>query len=97
MKRTKKKKPISAEAIARMADQGKDISGFFTGHMMLVPVHVVNIDFTEETVARLDHEASRLNITREAVIITLVREGLDRRHLRRARGATPSQKSQGQR
>lgn len=97
MKKTKKKKPISAEAIARMADQGKDISRFFTGHMIMVPVHLVNVDFTAETVARLDHEASMLNITREAVIKTLVREGLDRRHLQRARGATPSQKSQGQR
>jgi hypothetical protein len=88
MKTTKKKKSISAEAIARMADQGKDISRFFTGHMIMAPVQVVNVDFTAQMLGALDYEAARLNISRQAVIKTLVREGLDRRYLRRARGMT---------
>ena len=94
----KKRKPISAEAIARMADQGKDISGFFTNRgRMVYPIQRVNVDFTAEMLEELDHEAAGLNISRQAVIKTLVREGLDRRYPRRARGTTRAQKAQGQR
>jgi len=32
------KKPISAEAIAQMADRGEDITCFFTGGKMMKPV-----------------------------------------------------------
>jgi hypothetical protein len=94
----KKKKPISAEAIARMADQGKDISRFFTNKgRMVYPVQRVNVDFTAEMLEELDHEAAGLNISRQAVIKTLVREGLDRRYPRQARGMNRAQKSPGQR
>lgn len=42
------KKPISAEAIARMADQGKGISQFFTGTgKMIRPVQQVHVDFDQ--------------------------------------------------
>jgi hypothetical protein len=82
-KMPKKKKPISAEAIARMADQGKDISRFFTGGRMMNPIQRVNVDFTAEMLEELDQEAAGLNISRQAVIKTLVREGLDRRYPRR--------------
>jgi len=95
MKRAKKKKPISAGQIARMADRGEDISRFFTGHMIMAPVQVVNLDFTAEMLEELDREAAGLNISRRAVIKTLVREGLDRRYIRRARGMTRSQKGRG--
>ena len=81
MKKTSKKhKPISSEQIARMADQGKDISGFFskTGRMM-EPIQRVNVDFTAEMLKELDSAAQELNISRQAVIKTLVRQGLDRR------------------
>jgi len=85
MKKTaKKKKPISAEQIARMADQGKDISRFFTGGKMMNPIQRVNVDFTAEMLEELDQEAADLNISRQAVIKTLVREGLDRRSSRQA-------------
>jgi hypothetical protein len=84
MKKTfKKKKPISAEQIARMADQGKDITGFFTGGKMMNPIQRVNVNFTAEMLEELDQEAAGLNISRQAVIKTLVREGLDRRSPRR--------------
>ena len=83
MKKTlKKKKLISAEAIARMADRGKDISHFFTGGRMMHPIQRVNVDFTGEMLKELDQEAAGLNISRQAVIKTLVREGLDRRRPR---------------
>lgn len=97
VKRGKKKKPISAEVIARMADRGEDISRFFTGHGMIVPNETVQVDFTGETLERLDSEAARLKISRQAVIKSLVREGLDKRYPRRPRGVTRAQKAHGQR
>jgi hypothetical protein len=78
-KMARTKKPISAEQIARVADQGKDITGFFKGGRMMNPIQRVNVDFTVEMLEELDEEAAGLNISRQAVIKTLVREGLDRR------------------
>jgi hypothetical protein len=98
MKKTlKKKKPISAEQIARMADRGEDISRFFTGGKMMNPIQRVNVDFTAEMLEELDQEAAGLNISRQAVIKTLVREGLDRRMPRRTSGASRAPRSQARR
>ena len=49
MKKTLKlKKRVSAEAIARLADRGKDISGFLKGQgRMVQPIQRVNVDLTE--------------------------------------------------
>ena len=93
MRTTKKKIPISAEAIARMAYRGEDISRFFTGHGMMVPNETVSVDFTGEILERLDSEAARLKISRQAVIKSLVREGLDKRCPRRPRGVNRAQKT----
>ncbi len=82
-KKTKKKKPISAEQIARMATRGEDISRFFTGRLGMVhPVQKVNVDFSGATLAELDAVAKELNISSEVLIRRLVREGLDRRYPR---------------
>jgi hypothetical protein len=89
-KMLKKKKPISAEAIARMADQGKDITRFFTAGQMMNPIQRVNVDFTAEMLQELDEGAAGLNISRQAVIKALVRAGLDRRYPRRE---SPGEKS----
>jgi hypothetical protein len=92
MKKTRKEKPISAEQIARMADRGEDISRFFTNRLRMVrPVQRVNVDFSGLMLAELDDAAEELNISRQAVIKTLVREGLDRRAERRLAGRTRSQ------
>lgn len=86
MKKTRKKtnaeKPIaSADEIADRADRGEDISQFFTNDgKMMPPIQRVNVDFTREMLTELDEAARRLNISRQAVIKTLVREGLDRRY-----------------
>ena len=57
MKKTRKK-PITAEAIARLADQGKDISGFFEGKGRMVhPVQRVNVDLTAAMLDELDQAA----------------------------------------
>ncbi len=86
MKKTShKKKPVSAEAIARMADNGKDVSRFFTNSgRMMKPIQRVNVDFTAAMLEELEGAAKELNISRQAVIKTLIRQGLDQRHTARA-------------
>jgi hypothetical protein len=75
-------KPVSAEAIARLADQGKDVSRFFTGKgRMVQPIHRVNVDIAADMLEELDRAAKDLNVSRQAVIKTLVRQALDRHYL----------------
>jgi hypothetical protein len=89
MKRTNKKRIPSAEAIARMADKGADVPRFFTNTgKMNQPIQRVNVDFTASMLKELDEAAEELNISRQAVIKTFVREVLDRHYL--ARGARRS-------
>jgi hypothetical protein len=59
-----KKKPGSAEAIARMADKGKDVSRFFTNSgEMRKPIQRVNVDFTASMLEELESAARDLNIS----------------------------------
>jgi flavin-binding protein dodecin len=84
MKSTRRtKKPVSAEAIARMADKGEDISRFFTndGKMMPPLVQRVNVDFAASMLEELDREAKELNISRQAVIKTLLRRALNEQYV----------------
>ena len=97
MKKTlKADKPVSADAIAKMADGGKDISGFFTGTGRMVQaganpmsavrgIQRVNVDVTAGMLEELDKAAQDLNVSRQAVIKTLVRQALDQHYL--AQGA----------
>jgi len=87
MKSTRKqKKPVSAENIPRLADKGKDVSRFFTnaGHMM-GSIQRVNVDFASPMLDELDSAAKELNISRQAVIKTLIRQALDQHYLAAAR------------
>jgi hypothetical protein len=79
MKKTpKRKSPADPEAIARMADEGKDISRFFTNAgRMMPPIQRVNVDFAAPMLEELDRQAKELNISRQAVIKTLLRKALD--------------------
>src|SRR5580693_1053786 len=56
MKKTRKTaKPITAEAIARLADQGEDVSRFFKRQIRMVhPVQRVNVDLTAAMLEELD-------------------------------------------
>ena len=76
-------KTVSADEIAEMADRGEDISRFFTnkGKMMppIHPIQRVNVDFTLPMLEELDRQAAELNISRQAVIKTLLRQALDQR------------------
>ena len=83
MKRIRKSaKPVSAEAIARLADQGQDVSRFFRGQgRMVQPIQRVNVDITATMLEELDKAAAELNVSRQAVIKTLVRQALDQHYL----------------
>ena len=79
--------PPTADEIADMADRGEDISRFFTNTgKMMPPIQRVNVDFALPMLEELDEEARQLNISRQAVIKTLLRHALDQQHVaRRAR------------
>lgn len=66
MKKTRKPdQPVSADAIARLADQGKDISHFFKGQgRMVQPIQRVNLDLTASMLEELDRAAQDLNVSR---------------------------------
>ena len=83
MKKTRKSaKPVSAEAIAQFADRGQDVSRFFRGQgRMVQPIRRVNVDVTAAMLEELDHAAEELNVSRQAVIKTLVRQALDQHYL----------------
>ena len=74
---TKSKSP-NVDEIAAMATRGEDVSRFFTNQFTVVrPVRRVNVDLTEGMLRELDSRAARLNISRQAVIKTLLRQALD--------------------
>jgi len=78
----KSARPVSAEAIARLADRGQDVSRFFRGQgRMVQPIQRVNVDVTATMLEELDRAAEELNVSRQAVIKTLVRQALDQHYL----------------
>ena len=67
------RKPPTADEIAAMASRGEDISAYFTNKFTVVrPVRRVNVDLTLGMLRDLDERAARLNISRQAVIKTLL-------------------------
>ena len=74
-----------------MADQGQDISSHFTNQSTVIrpAVQRVNVDFSAPMLKELDREAETLNISRQAVIKTMLREALDRRYLAQQTGQIP--------
>jgi len=85
MKTTRnRRRAPSAESVARLADSGEDISKFFTNTgRMMQPIQRVNVDFAAPMLHELDTAAEELNISRQAVIKTLIRQALDQRSLAR--------------
>jgi hypothetical protein len=74
MSRTKR----TADEIAEMASRGEDISSYFTNQFTVVrPVRRVNVDLTQGMLRELDARAARLNISRQAVIKTLLARALN--------------------
>ncbi len=71
------KKTRTADEIAEMASRGEDISSYFTNKFTVVrPVRRVNVDLTQGMLRELDERAARLNISRQAVIKTLLGRAL---------------------
>jgi hypothetical protein len=77
MPRTSKSTP-SADEIADKASRGEDVSVYFTNKFTVVrPVKRVNVDLTEGMLRQLDEQAARLNVSRQAVIKTLLGRALE--------------------
>lgn len=71
----------TANGIANLADRGHDVSPFFTNKgKMKRPVQRVNVDFTEGMLKELDAVADELNISRQAVVKSFLRQALDQHY-----------------
>jgi hypothetical protein len=92
MKKASSRRP-SAEQIARAADRGEDVTRHFAGKGRMMPplprpdVQRVNVDFTVDMLRELDAEARRLNISRQAVIKTMLSRSLDEQRGRRKKAS----------
>lgn len=77
MRKKIKGKSPSASEIAEKATRGEDVSAYFTNKFTVVrPVRRVNVDLTQGMLRELDARAARLNISRQAVIKTLLGRAL---------------------
>lgn len=77
--KVKKKIPIE-----KMAAEGKDVNGYFSNGQKMPPlkeIQRVNVDFTHHMLGDLDRLASELNISRQAVIKSLLMHALDQHRL----------------
>ncbi|HEY1947534.1 MAG TPA: ribbon-helix-helix protein, CopG family [Bryobacteraceae bacterium] len=69
---------LSADKIAEKASRGENISAYFTNKFTVVkPVQRVNVDLTQGMLRELDERAARLNVSRQAVIKTLLDRALE--------------------
>jgi metal-responsive CopG/Arc/MetJ family transcriptional regulator len=69
-----------------MASRGEDISAHFTNKFTVVrPIRRVNVDLTHGMLQKLDEQAARLNISRQAVIKTLLARALNEKPEKRPR------------
>lgn len=76
MRKVAKPSP-TVDEIAEMATRGEDVSRFFTNQFTVVrPVRRVNVDLTHGMLRDLDAKAAKLNISRQAVIKTLLDQAL---------------------
>ena len=76
------KKKLTADEIAEKAMRGEDISKHFTNKGEMKPaIQRVNVDFSVDMLKELDLLAKELNISRQAVIKTYLRQCLDRHYL----------------
>jgi hypothetical protein len=72
------KRIVSADDIAAKASRGEDVSAYFTNKFTVVtPTRCVTVDLTEGMLRQLDERAARLNISRQAVIKTLLSRAME--------------------
>jgi len=78
----------TADEIAEMAERGEGISKYFTNKgKMKYPTQRVNVDFTVEMLRELDEVSKELNISRQAVIKSLLRQALDQHYLAKSKAS----------
>ncbi len=91
MKNRKENKKVSIEEIEARAVRGEDVTKFFSGNPQLMPaitklervrkdIQRVNVDFAQPMLNELDSVAEEMNVPRQSLIKTMVREALDRYH-----------------
>jgi hypothetical protein len=77
------RKITSTDEIAERATRGESVSRFFTNKFTIVrPVRRVNVDLTEGMLRELDARAARLNVSRQAVIKTILGRALSEKETR---------------
>jgi hypothetical protein len=85
-KTSNSKKAVSADQIAEKASRGEDVSAYFTNKFTVVrPVRRVNLDLTPGMLRQLDERAAKLNVSRQAVIKTLLGRALEQEPEAKAR------------
>ncbi len=83
MSKGKKQKKTSIGKIEALAVQGKDVNPYFTKGQMMPPlkeIQRVNVDFTAQMLQKLDQLAADLNISRQAVIKSLLMFALNQQN-----------------
>jgi hypothetical protein len=78
-KKLKRAKRISAEEFDRLFDEGKDITPYLD-FKKAVFVDRVNVDFPVWMIKRLDREATKLNVSRQAIIKMWIHDRLMSQH-----------------
>ena len=64
--------------MAKIASRAEDVSAYFISKFTIVkPVHRVNVDLIQGMLRELDQRAAQLNISRQAVIKTLLARALN--------------------
>ena len=85
----KKSTKISPDTIADMADKGKNVTKFFdhstarvrkpgSNIIIMQKAQRVNVDFAKSMLNEIDTVSSEINISRQSLIKTWLRECLDR-------------------
>jgi hypothetical protein len=88
MKKIATKKSPTADEIAELAMKGEDVSKFFTNKgEMRPPIQRVNVDFTLDMLKELDDIATNMNVSRQAMIKSYLRQALDQHYLAKQRQA----------
>ncbi len=84
MRHSSKNKKLTVDEIAEKAMGGEDISQFFSNKGEMKPaIQRVNVDFNVGMLKELDMLAKELNISRQAVIKSCLRQAIDQHYLAR--------------
>lgn len=90
MSKKENKKKISIEEIEEKALRGEDVTQYFSGNPRWVPgvdkvervqrkdIQRVNVDFAQSMLEELDAICHDLNVPRQSLIKTMLRQAMDR-------------------